>query len=90
MKTTWWPYDGVKNKRSHSINDHIVYKGKEIMFDKKFIMLKNSIQLKYESNDTKFHKRTSTILSPPNGHQVHFHGYITCGQHQMTTRWKWI
>lgn len=88
MKTTWWPSNGVKNKQSCSINDHVINRGKEIVLAWEFIILKNSILSKCEFDDIKFHKRTLTILSPPNGHQVHFHGYITCGQPQMTTRWK--
>lgn len=59
MVTIWW----YEKKRSRSINDHIINKGKEIVIAREFVMLKNSIQFKYESEDINFHKKTSTMVT---------------------------
>jgi len=54
-----------------------------------FSVLENSNQLKDESNNTKSHKRNSTIWNPPSGHQVDLRGHSRqqpSGGHQLRPR----
>ncbi len=50
-----------------------------------FSVLENSNQLKDESNNTKSHKRNSTIWNPPSGHQVDLRGHRADSNHLVAT-----